>query len=215
MTPRTTKEWRYMMRIDVTAHPAEDIMMDLTGVRELQAENARLSTDRATMQTHIRGLQAQLEEARKLPVALLPEITKELITEWEFESNGSVADQMNRVLRRHFRQAADPPNPALDVEAVMAKIRTALHWDMEVYQDRIKDILYEHVTDTPAQPLQKMQQFAPADETLAAAVARVERETQRNTRRECADDLRLAAKQVEGPSRGYWEMLADHMERGE
>ena len=194
------------MRIDITAHPAEDITLDLAGVRELQAENARLNTDRETMQTHIRELQAQLEEARKLPVALLPEITKELITEWEFESNGSVADQMNRVLRRHFRQAADPPNPALDVEAVAREAREHYLNTPDNMNESVVKVLRRHCTDAPAQPLQKMQQFAPADETLAAAVARVERET----RAKCAEMV-----MDWNPCNETRRMLADRMERGE
>lgn len=130
------------MRIDITAHPAEDIVMDLAGVRELQAENARLTEE--------------LAEARKQPVRVLPEITIELYREWMRQSGGrSLADQWNIVLARHFRKA-DPPKPALDVEAVVdeiaCKYNTLGTWLPGLWTD-LDNIIRRHFTDTPGENL--------------------------------------------------------------
>lgn len=151
------------MRIDITAHPAEDITLDLGGVRELQAENARLNTDRETMQTHIRELQAQLEEARKQPVALLPEITDDILKECRAEwfkdeyggSDGEQGRAATTVLRRHFREAAEARvKPQVDVEAVVdeiaCKYNTLGTWLPGLWTD-LGNILRIHVTDAPGE----------------------------------------------------------------
>lgn len=173
-------------------------------VEQLIHEGERLRCENAQ-------LRGELAEARKQPVALLPEITSgiadEMHKDWLAAScRQSKADIYNIVLARHFREAAEARvKPTLDVEAVAKEIsnRYHVHGFCTVREAAIH-VLRDRCADTTNQPLQNMQQLP--DETLAAAVARVERET----RRECAAKLRpwreLSQKM---------DAVLDAMERGE
>lgn len=182
------------------------VEIDLSAWRQqvdtLVAENARLTEE-------VERLKAQLAEARRQPVRLLPEITSGIVYEmhkdWLAAScRQSQADIYNIVLRRHFREAAEArTKPTLDVEAVVAEMQDTYDKRPSLnFADAARLVLRRHLTDVPAPP---------ADETLAAAVNRVERETQRSTWRKCAE--RIRAHRTRGCT--DWDGLANAMERGE
>lgn len=191
------------MRIDITAHPAEDITLDLSGVRELAAQNERLT--------------AELEEARKQPVALLPEITDAHITEWERRIKGRAAwgntvrcDELNAILSGHFRQSAEARVKQTD-EPLAARL-VLLADRLDDRKDSRERNMYGEMEDVAAdlrRLAKNWETLKPVpDETLAAAVARVERET----RTKCVHDLRQWANTKWA---GSVEVLADKWERGE
>lgn len=107
--------------------------------------------------------------------------------------------EAREILSRRFRQA--DAKPALDVDAVAKEISVAWHNhcpSRTTVREAAAHVLRAHFTHTPTPP---------RDETLAAAVARVERET----RWKCAARVR---EHMEWDIKD-WNGLADRLERGE
>lgn len=205
----------------------------------LEERNADINTIEE-LRWKVSTLEAELEEARKQPVALLPVMTdattREMGTEW-YKAEYTTADgergrAANAVLARHFREAAEASaKPTLDVDRVAASLTetvlTVSHVNVGAakLQAFLAADLRKHFTDAPAKPTLTVEEFSGGititansmqfgpDETLAAAVKRVERET----RAKCAVWTRERAQREDPGS--YLSMaleaLALHMERGE
>lgn len=140
-----------------------------------------------------RALTAELTEARKQPVAFLPTVTGEMIRALPYvnycqphEEHEQMADCLNRNIRDACREAAiERTKPALDVDAFVDEVAetfdtTGTAWPNGFWTG-LDRILREHVEHAEAQL---------PDELMMNALARVERETQQRTRRECAEMVR-------------------------
>jgi hypothetical protein len=183
------------------------VEVDLSAIRQqmdvLETENARLNDE-------VERLKA---DARRRPVALLPEIGFLMAGEYfrgDYAPNTQgLADAMNAIIRSHFRESAEARvRPVVDVDAILKRMNEL--WQTRPAKAALEQAVREHFTDAPAPP---------ADELLMNALARVERETQRNTRRECAAMARELANdplgRTIGIASGFVDRLADRMERGQ
>jgi regulator of replication initiation timing len=170
---------------ETTIHPALDefdaaMRTPRQRLAALAKENAELTSEANALRRETTDLKAQLTEARRQPVALLPEITAEVINSAHREyrkdeyplSNDALASAWNAILLRHFRETAEARvRPALDVEAVARDVWGAMDSCVQIRTgllNTIKDVLRRHLTDVPAKP---------ADELLMNALARVQAET--------------------------------------
>ena len=154
-------------------------------------------------------LKAQLAEAQKQPVQVLPVITEgmaeDLINHSLPSDCEATAKSWNNLFTRWFREAAEARvRPTVDVEAVMQRVvayrrqAESLPW-----RECLRRALVDYTSDAPAPA---------ADETLAAAVARVQAET----RAKCAAMVREHKRRgCTGWGIHDWDFLADRMERGE
>jgi hypothetical protein len=164
-------------------------------------------------------LRAQLAEARKQPVALLPEITQDILEEWyDLDVEGATEwAEWNAVLARHFREAAEARvKPTMDVEAVAHSVWRVLYGDADARSglvNSIADAIRKYLTDAPKPTLTvedfsggititaNSMQFGP-DETLAAAVARAERaEHMASVMEGLADAYKQELKRVQADTR--------------
>jgi hypothetical protein len=145
---------------------------------QLKAENARLSgelekanrcnaEDVARLSARDVRLTAELTEARKQPVTLLPVVTFDNIrefSEWraslcnkrEDPTFGTQAHWWNTLFLRNFREAAiERMKPTLDVEALAEDVWRALYGDEAIKPKllgAIRGAVRKHVTDAPAKP---------------------------------------------------------------
>lgn len=214
----------------------------------LAGENAEFRTEIQSLNEARRVLTAELAEARKQSVALLPEITDKILEdanrEWYDTSYGlgygEKARAYNIVLARHFRESAEARvKPVVDVEAVIKAVyerfQSPPFLDMDM---AIREVLPEFVTDAPApaKPTLTAKHFSSdgvtvtasgitlndgtltfgPDETLAAAVKRVERETRAKCAAMVRREVQLAKSATcSGVNNMMLVDLADAMERGE
>lgn len=180
----------------------------------LRRETTRLTGENEAFRAEVRSLNdarrvltAELAEARKQPVQVLPVMTEERVEDLMNHSvpvdNEATAQAWNNLFTNWFREAAEArTKPTVDVDALASAIFHKAGGPYVV----IRDTLREYLTDAPAPGADAAAQPT-TPEAKAAFAARV--------RRECAENLRADGAKYGDLIPFFWKMTADRMERGE
>ena len=166
-------------------------------------QNVMASDDAAEIRIDLAAWKQQVDVLETENARLTEEVERLKASRLDFielkSAQKHIADLQSQLAEARVR-------PALDVEAVVGEIYE--QWKTSALGESFRDVqikvLRKYVTDAPAKP---------ADETLAAAVARVQAET----RRECAAMVRewRGGHFLGADERNSLRSLADCMERGE